>query len=84
MYHIRRKKFYTIHQFANDWLTVKEDPGAVFSPGAFIFTVEEFQKMRQDKGVGMFWAENEVVHDVKYIEFGGIRIRRIKRWKMKS
>lgn len=74
MYHIRRKKFYELHQWANDW--VMATGNEILSPTSLVFTLNEYQRMIEDKHAGMFWSIYEPVTDIKYIEFGGFRFKK--------
>jgi hypothetical protein len=60
----RRRTLYgrefTLHQFANDWMTVKEDPKVILRPTDVQLTPEEADRVRMTDGhrsVGLFWSE---------------------------
>lgn len=48
----------TLHQFANDWMTVREYPSKVFAPSSFVLTPDEVARVRAADvaHLGFFWA----------------------------
>jgi hypothetical protein len=51
----------TLHQFANDWLTVEEFT-AILGPSQVAVTATELARMREEgAGAGMFWRLWDVV-----------------------
>lgn len=62
-----RGRLATVHQFANDWMTIDPSDGlgplpSVLNPASAFFTGEEIDEMKVAPGsqVGTFWTEYEV------------------------
>lgn len=62
----------TPHQFCNDWVTVKELPGEVFSPLMLrLDTPEEREWFENDANPGLFWNLYEIARDGCFVRKSG-------------
>jgi hypothetical protein len=68
-------KTVTPHQFCNDWVTVKELAGEVFSPLMLrLETATEWDFFKNDPNPGEFWSLFEIARDgcfVRKVTRGG-------------
>ena len=55
-----------IGQMSNDWISDAQT-GEFLNPTSYVYSLEEIQRLKQDKSHGVFWYMFHVVYDKKLL-----------------